>query len=119
MSRIANTTRTSATARAVPLAALATLLVVLASADAAMRSPAPGARDSIDGRTHARAGTLGLGRLVEGLLACATVPEQEPDEPVAPEPRTTIEPVVSQVASAPRAGFGLCLLTDLPPPGLA
>ena len=120
MTRSANATRTNTCARAVPLAALAALLVVLASADAAMRTPSLGARESIDSRSQARAGTLGFGRLVEGLLACATVPDQvEPVESVAPEPRTTIEPVVAQLASAPRAAFGLCMLTDLPPPALA
>ncbi|MEO1277626.1 MAG: hypothetical protein AAFV77_01540 [Planctomycetota bacterium] len=119
MAKSANTIRTNPNARAISLAALAALLVVLASADAAMRTPTSGVRESVDSRSHARAGTLGFGRLVEGLLACATVPEQDPVESVWPEPFTTIEPVAAQVASAPRAAFGLCMLTDLPPPALA
>ena len=70
----------------------------------------------MDGRLHARASSLGFGRLVEGLLACATVPDRG-----AVMQAETAAPVVAWPTEAPGtpAGvFGLAMMTDLPPPTL-
>lgn len=109
-----NTIRTTIGARAVPLAALAALLVVLASADAAMRASAPGVREVLEGRTLPRTSVVGFGRLVEGLLACTTVPDagvpvMPAARPTAPAHRPTWSPAIVAV-------FGLSHLLDLPPP---
>lgn len=117
MTQSANTTRTSIGGRAVSLAALAALLVVLASADAAVRVTAQGVRESIDGRSQARTSVMGLGRLVEGLLACATVPDE--GRRLAPVASAEFVTRPGQVCWALPAAFGLCAYTDLPPPALA
>ncbi|MFI4882620.1 MAG: hypothetical protein ACIAQU_08555 [Phycisphaerales bacterium JB064] len=117
MTSKSNTTRTNAGGRAVSLAALAALLVVLASADAAMRVSAQGVREVAEGRPQARTSVVGLGRLVEGLLACATVPDE--GRCVAPVEPALLISRPGQVAWAPLAAFGLCELTDLPPPAQA
>lgn len=108
--------RTTIGGRAVSLAAVAALLVMLASADAAARASGPGLRDAVDGRSTARTNVVGLGRLVEGLLACATVP----DEGFVARAESPMPVICSsaQVAGCPAALLGLPLLIDLPPPAL-
>jgi|GEM_PF-6821593 len=117
MTQIANTTRTTVSSRAASLAALAALLVVLASADAAMRVSSPGVREAIQGRPQTRLGVVGLGRMVEGLLACATVPDE--GRCVAPVALAEFAIEPGQVGWALPAAFGLYGLMDLPPPALA
>ena len=112
-----NTTRTNVGGRAVSLAALAALLVVLASADAAMRAPTQGLREATDLLASSRSGSVGFGRLVEGLLACAAVPDQGFDAPPIEPAAFVSEP--AQVPEALPTTFGLRLLTDLPPPSPA
>ncbi|MCW5755663.1 MAG: hypothetical protein KIT54_00320 [Phycisphaeraceae bacterium] len=116
MMQSANTARTFVGGRAVSLAALAALLVVLASADAAMRSTSPGVRVAFDGRPLPRASVVGLGRLVEGLLGCATFPDA--GVPVVSSARSHAEPATFAGTTAIVAAFGLFLLLDLPPPAL-
>lgn len=113
----ANTTRTTIGSRAASLAALAALLVVLASADAAMRVSSQGVREAFEGRPQARLGVVGLGRMVEGLLACATVPDE--GRCVAPGACADFVVQPGQVGWALPAAFGLHGLMDLPPPALA
>ncbi len=117
MTHTTNTTRTNAGGRAVSLAALAALLVVLASADAAMRVTSQGVREVVEGRPQVRTSVVGLGRLVEGLLACARVPDE--GRCVAPmaSARFVCEP--GQVVWALPAAFGLHELMDMPPPVVA
>jgi hypothetical protein len=117
MSQLANTTRTTAGSRAASLAALAALLVVLASADAAMRVSQQGVREAFEGRPLARTSVVGLGRMVEGLLACATVPDE--GRCVAPVAGADFVAQPGQVGWALPAAFGLHGLMDLPPPAVA
>lgn len=117
MTQIANTTRTNAGSRAASLAALAALLVVLASADAAMRVSQQGLRDALEGRPQARTSVVGLGRMVEGLLACAAVPDE--GQCVAPVAAAEFVAEPGQVGWALPAAFGLHGLMDLPPPAVA
>jgi hypothetical protein len=117
MTQTANTTRTNAGGRAVSLAALAALLVVLASADAAMRVSSQGVREAMDARPVTRTSVAGLGRIVEGLLACATVPDE--GRCVAPVEPAGFESRPGQVCWALPSAFGLHALMDLPPPAAA
>ncbi|UYV12127.1 MAG: hypothetical protein NCW75_12590 [Phycisphaera sp.] len=117
MTQTANTIRTNANSRAASLAALAALLVVLASADAAMRVSSQGVREAIEGRPQARTSVVGLGRMVEGLLACAAVPDE--GRCVAPVPSADFVSEPGQVGWALPAAFGLHELMDLPPPAVA
>lgn len=117
MTHSANTMRTNVGGRAASLAALAALLVVLASADAAMRVSPQGFRVAAEGRPLARTSVAGLGRLVEGLLACATVPDE--GRSLAPVEPARFVPKAAQVDGALPAAFGLHALTDLPPPAVA
>lgn len=117
MTHCTNTTRTSLGGRAVSLAALAALLLVMASADAAVRVTAQGVRESVDGRSQARASVMGLGRLVEGLLACATVPDE--GRSVAPVALAEFVIRPGQVPWALPAAFGMLAYMDLPPPCVA
>lgn len=70
----------------------------------------------MDGRLHARASSLGFGRLVEGLLACATVP----DEGAVAQAEASAVVIASpaEAPSIPAGVFGLATMTDLPPPTL-
>ena len=108
--------RTSAGGRAVSLAALAALLVVLSSADA-VRASSQGVREALQARPVHRASVVGLGRIVEGLLACASVPDE--GQSVPPIEAASIVARPAQVAWAPAVAFGLAHLTDLPPPAVA
>lgn len=117
MTHVTNTTRTNAGNRSASLAALAALLVVLASADAAMRVSSQGVREAVDGRSQARTSVVGLGRLVEGLLACATVPDE--GRCAAPMASGEFVSEPGQVVWALPVAFGLHGLTDLPPPAMA
>lgn len=117
MTQAANTTRTNAGGRAVSLAALAALLVVLASADAAMRVTSPGGREAMECRPATRTSVAGLGRIVEGLLACAALPDVGWRE--APVEPTGFVCRPGQVRWALAPAFGLSAMLDLPPPAVA
>lgn len=116
MMQSTNTTRTTVGGRAASLAAFAALLVVIASADAAMRVAPQGLRVATDGRP-ARTSLIGLGRMVEGLLACATVTDA--GSRVSLVVAASHEPEPAQVAGTPAAAFGRHDLIDLPPPARA
>lgn len=116
MTHSANTMRTTVGGRAASLAALAALLVVLASADAAMRVSPQGFRVAAEGRP-ARTSVAGLSRMVEGLLACAAVPDA--GQRLAPVPTAHFVPLSAQVSGPLPAMHGLHELLDLPPPAMA
>ncbi len=107
--------RTTVGGRAASLAAFAALLVVIASADAAMRVAPQGLRITTDGRP-ARTSLIGLGRMVEGLLACATVTDA--GSRVSLVVAVSGDPELAQVTGPLTAVFGRHALIDLPPPSL-
>jgi len=81
-----------------------------------MRAPAPRVGESMDGRLHARPSTLGFGRLVEGLLACAAVSDE--GAIAVSEARVVVIARPALVPDLLAGVFGLAMMTDLPPPPL-
>lgn len=81
-----------------------------------MRVAPQGLRITADGRP-ARTSLIGLGRMVEGLLACATVTDA--GSRVSLVVAVSNDPEPAQVNGPLSAVFGRHALIDLPPPSLA